>query len=228
MSTALVIIATGEVYRRHARELIDSAKKFFVPHDVILFTDDPQSFDVPDVSHKPRLGYPNETLMRYHTMLTKRETLSKYDRIFYSDADNLFVAPVTGEDIFSEGITATAHPGYVGLHGTPETNPRSLAYQPAIRTYFCGGFNGGTSSSFLRMADTISSAISRDLANNIVAVWHDESHMNKYLYDNPPAKVLTPSFCYPHTENGSGYYANIWRQAGLFNVVPKIVTRGAR
>lgn len=228
MSTALVIIATGEVYRRHARELIDSAKKFFVPHDVILFTDDLPSFDVPDVTYKPRLGYPNETLMRYHTMLTKRETLSRYDNVFYSDADNLFVAPVAEEDVFSDGITATAHPGYVGLHGTPETNPRSTAYQPNVRTYFCGGFNGGTSVAFLRMAGEIVQAVNADDAKGVVALWHDESHLNRYLYDYPPARILTPSFCYPNTEKGGGFYANIWKQAGLNSVVPKIVTRGAR
>ena len=43
----------------------------------------------------------------------------------------------------------------MGTNGTPETNPLSTAYCPFVRNYFCGGFNGGTSQAFLKMAETI-------------------------------------------------------------------------
>lgn len=228
MSTALVVIATGDVYRQHAKNLIASAKQFFIPHDVVLFTDNPAEFDVPIKFHRANLGYPRATLMRYHAMVEAREILSKYDNIFYSDADMLFVAPVAENEILSDGITATEHPGYVGLHGTPEANPRSAAYLPTIRTYFCGGFNGGTSAAFLQMANAISQAVDQDDANRILAVWHDESHLNRYLYDHPPAKILSPSFCYP--ENAGEHYKGIWRRAERHGIVPKLVAleKGSR
>jgi histo-blood group ABO system transferase len=207
MSTALVVIATGEVYRRHAKNLIASAKQFFVPHDVVLFTDALHEFaDVPIKFQREHLGYPRATLTRYHAMCEAKEILAKYDHVFYSDADMLFVSPVAESDIFSSGITATAHPGYHvrDQHGSPEKNPHSTAYLPVIRTYFCGGFNGGTSAAFLQMAETIKRNVDIDDANKILAVWHDESHLNRYLYDNPPARILTPAFCYPEGYGG-GY-----------------------
>jgi histo-blood group ABO system transferase len=207
MSTvALVVIATGDTYRRHAKNLIASAKQYFVPHDVVLFADKPDEFDVAVKLHRPNLGFPRATLTRYEAICGARETLSKYDYIFYSDADMLFVNPVSGDEIFADGIVATEHPGYHvrDRHGSPEKNPRSTAYLPTIRTYFCGGFNGGESASFLRMSDVINDAVHTDDANGILAVWHDESHLNRYLYDHPPALVLSPAFCYPEGYGG-GY-----------------------
>ena len=38
-NTALVVIATGDKYCEYIEPLIISAKKFFVPHKVILWTD---------------------------------------------------------------------------------------------------------------------------------------------------------------------------------------------
>lgn len=108
-----------------------------------------------------------------------------------------FVAQVTEDEIFSQGITATEHPGYVGERGTPETNPKSTAFVPYVRTYFCGGFNGGSVKAFLATAQLIRMRIEIDKQNGITAVWHDESHLNRYLFDNPPAKILSPAFCYP-------------------------------
>ena len=37
----------------------------------------------------------------------------------------------------------------------------------------------------------------QDFDNNIIAVWHDESHINRYFIDHKPTVVLTPSYCYP-------------------------------
>jgi hypothetical protein len=225
--TALVVIATGSVYRQHARDFIASAKQFFVPHDVVLFTDAPWEFnDVPIKFKREHLGFPRATLTRYHAIWGACDVLSKYDHVFYSDADMLFVAPVTTDEVFSNGITATEHPGYVGLQGSPEKNPQSTAYLPHTRTYFCGGFNGGTSGAFLEMADTIRKAVDADDAKGILAIWHDESHLNRYLYDHPPAKVLTPSFCYPEEEissQGNGYWGNIWKRAHRHGTTPKLI-----
>jgi histo-blood group ABO system transferase len=221
--TALIVIATGDLYRKHAHKLIASAHQFFVPHDVVLFTDKPEEFEGFKPITIPDLGFPRATLLRYHMIHAASARLQSFDYIFYSDADMLFVAPISGEELFSDGITATEHPGYTGLRGTPELNPLSKAYCPYIRTYFCGGFNGGTSAAFLAMAGTLRTAIDIDTKNNIMAIWHDESHLNRYLYDHPPARILNPSFCYPQSEYGHrGYYTGIWHRAGR-QVTPKLI-----
>lgn len=222
MKTALLVIATGQRYHQYIRSLIESAKKYFVPHDVILWTDSLEKFD-DHVWSAPKecLGFPEETLRRYHTFLEQGWLLKQYDQLFYCDVDMLFVAPV-GEEVFSDGITACTHPGYSGSCGTPERNPNSLAAIPfdADNKYFCGGFNGGERRAFLDMATEIAWRVDYDNGKGVMAVWHDESHLNKFLFEHPPAKVLDPSYCYP--QDASDYYKQKWAAAGL-NPTPKIL-----
>ena len=51
------------------------------------------------------------------------------------------------------------------------------------------------------MAECIKKNIDIDLNNNIIAVWHDESHLNRYFIDNKPEIELSPSYCYPENWN---------------------------
>src|SRR6266568_3010730 len=105
VKTALLMIAMGKRYRRYANQNILSAEKFFVEHDTIVFTDDPDDFTADATYfHRANLGFPRATLMRYHIFLSISDQLAQYDQLFYSDADMLFVAPVTGDEIFSDGI----------------------------------------------------------------------------------------------------------------------------
>ncbi len=227
MKTALLLIATGSRYHSYVQQLLESAEKFLTPHRTFLWTDEGGRYDGVQTFSKPGEGYPNETLHRYQTILTQESILLAYDQLFYCDADMRFVAPV-GEEIFSNGITATEHPGYVGLRGDPETRPQSTAYLPNPRAYFCGGFVGGATEPFLRMATRIAYAIRVDDSNGILAKWHDESHLNRYLFANPPAKVLTPEYCWPDVKDD--YYKNIWKSAGRPVYEPKLLalTKGPR
>lgn len=226
MKIALLVIATGEKYHRYIDPLLASAKQHLFPHDTILWTD---SLGFHDVNHqfpKECLGYPGETLYRYHTFLSKENLLRQYDFLMYSDIDMLWVAPVKEEEIISDGITATLHPGYVGKVGTPERRSSSKAYIPthANNKYYCGGFNAGITRDFLWMAQHIKAHIDEDTSKNITACWHDESHLNAFLYYNwPPARTLTPSFCWP--EGCDGHYCD-WPES----YPPKLValTKGSR
>ena len=56
------------------------------------------------------------------------------------------------------------------------------------------------------MASTLRDAIEADRANGVTAVWHDESHLNRYLRAHPP-KRLTPAYCYP--ESGWPHLAHL-------------------
>jgi hypothetical protein len=225
MKTALLLLATGKQYEQYIQPLVDSAEKFFPPHDTLIWCD-----HTPDATkagsrvfaiNKEPLGYPNETLFRYRTFLSQEKRLRTYDYLYYCDVDMLFVAPISEEEIFSDGITATLHPGFahqrthpdgttVYTYGSPErANKDSRAYIPwrTNNQYFCGGFNGGKASAYLEMARVLQENIDWDKeqwGRGYSAVWHDESYMNRYLYDNPPAKILTPSFCYPENYDG-GY-----------------------
>ena len=64
-----------------------------------------------------------------------------------------------------------------------------------------GAFFGGRYKNMLAMAADRSAAIDTDYANNLEAVWHDESHLNRYVFDHPPDVLLPPSYCYPEGSN---------------------------
>lgn len=232
MKAALLLVATGERYWGYAERLIDSANRFLFPHQTILFTDGPEDLGVDVKVVVPPAGYPDATLRRYHTFLRQRSILESYDFLIYSDVDMLFVAPVAERDVVTNGLFATEHPGYVGLPGTPETNPGSSAYVARVGTYFCGGFNGGITASYLAMAEAIRGGIDADAARGFTAIWHDESHINRYLLDHPPARILSPSFCFPQGEfeRRGGFYGGIWERAGRRGIEPKLVAleKGAR
>ena len=45
-----------------------------------------------------------------------------------------------------------------------------------------------------RLTKTCHQVMMVDQANHIEAVWHDESHLNKYLLYHKPSKVLSPEY----------------------------------
>jgi histo-blood group ABO system transferase len=71
--------------------------------------------------------------------------------------------------------------------------------------YFAGGFNGGKTEKFIEMSEVIAGRVNKDMENGIIAVWHDESHMNRYLIDNPPTTILNPSYCFAEEFIGTEY-----------------------
>lgn len=220
--TALLLIATGPRYHQYIDQVLASAKKYFVSHTSILWTDsmNKTSADI-QIPHKD-FGFPIATLRRYRTFLSQEQLLRKFDYLFYVDIDTVFVDSIHPDEILADGITATTHPGYVGSPGDPEKNPESTAYVEKPRVYFAGGFNGGSTNAFLEMAAIIDHNIDIDEENGIRAKNNDESHFNRYLYDNPPAKILTPAFCYPDKTHNQEEYRRGWREAGISDYQPKI------
>lgn len=194
----LLVMATGK-YIQFVEPLIKGADKyFFKGHDVtyFIFTDGdaPQHQNIVKIFQK-RLGWPYDTLMRPVIYYESRELLCSMDYLFACDADMEFVGDI-GEEILAP-LIGTLHPGYFGTKGTPDHNPLSTAYitPGANKYYFCGGFNGGSSQEYLKLCEVISKNILTDLEKNIIAVWHDESHINRYFFDHSP-KVLSPSYCF--------------------------------
>lgn len=207
MRVGLLTIATGEPYYRFIVPLFESAMKYFLPkHDktFFLFTDCNTEFggNVVKIKTRPK-GYPNETLMRYHTFLGSEDKFKDMDYLFYCDIDMLFCGEV-GDEILGD-LVGTLHPGYIGKRGTYEINPKSTAFMNKDQGhhYFCGGFNGGKTKNYLDMAKKIRDNTDADWRNGIIAVWHDESHINKYMFLNPPTKILSPAYCYPEPPTDS-------------------------
>jgi histo-blood group ABO system transferase len=202
---AFNIIATNR-YIEFAQRLIVSLNKHCkLEFKINLFTNNSDvSLDAPNsvikIEHEP---WPAMTLNRYHFMSADLSIYEGCSHIFYLDADMLIVDDF-GEEILGERM-ATIHPGFFNKPRhmfTYETNPVSKAYISPVEgtKYYCGGFNGGSVKEFIKMSETIKRNVDCDKRyHNHVALWHDESHFNRYMIDNPPTLVMDPSYCYPES-----------------------------
>ena len=218
---------------------MESAKKFLLKGseiDFLVWSDMPKDY-LQGITVFPTepVGWPIPTLLRYNLFLEQEEKLREYDYVFYCDADMLFVSRV-GEEILGEGLTAAQHPMYAlsrELIPPYEPNPKSTAFIPRPGRvmskgdkkwfqpyYYAGGFQGGRPEAWIKAMKTMKKEVEKDLSMGYVAVWNDESHWNKYLFKNPPAVVLSPSYIYPDSLIKEYYQTKIWGRA----YVPKLVT----
>lgn len=229
MNIGILTIATGK-YKKFIPSLYQSIEKFFLKNNkktFVLFTDDVEEAKsiLNTVEGKilyfkiQRKGFPGDTLYRYHHFSSARQALLDLgadcpDVLYYFDADMLVVDDVNEEVLPTptNDLIGTAHPGYFNRPGhnplgTPENNPKSKAYIPPNRPrpcYWAGGFNGGKFEAFLDMSDEIKSRVDEDDDNGIMAIWHDESHLNAYYSEKfslEKVKTLIPAFCYPESWN---------------------------
>ncbi len=203
MKICILTIATNK-YIQFVERLLDNIEENFLNgHEIecLLFTDhEVEASDnvrVCQIDHEP---WPMPTLKRYNYFIKEKEFISQFDYCYYFDVDMGLVDKV-GDEVLGD-LVATRHPSqsfYGPDNASYERNPKSLAYIPIGegKTYYAGGFNGGRTEHFLKMSQIISDRVTKDLENNIIALWHDESHLNRYLIDNPPTLELDPSYCYP-------------------------------
>jgi len=231
---ALCIIATRN-YKRLLEPLLESVKKYFLTqHELSLFIFADSSdykgwldIDEHDVywTKIEHLPFPLPTLFRYKYILRRERDLSNFDYVFYCDADMRFIGTV-GEEMLGQGITAIQHPS-AGSNDPKvfwdlteqfkswcfETNPKSLAYIPPEkqRKYWCGGIQGGSSEKYLEVIKLLDRNIDEDLGQNIVAVYHDETHWNRYLADNEPDITLPFWYCFPECVGWKNKQV-VWKQ----------------
>lgn len=201
-NVGLLVVATGK-YIRFVEPLIESAGRHFLKNHHVtyfIFTDQ-EPIPLPNTIYvfQNRLGWPFDTMHRYHIYYQNKGLFNQQDYLFATDADMLFVGDV-GDEILGERV-ATLHPGFIGQRGSYETDPDSRA---CVRSgegkyYFAGGFYGGARDAFLHILKTNIIGIENDLNRGIIAVWHDESHWNRYCIDYPPTVILSPSYCYPES-----------------------------
>lgn len=242
----IVCICLNQPYWQYIGEMLDGLNRYFLKkndikhkYDVqmMVWSDIPQeNFNAERVkvfSTEP-VEWPMPTLLRYNLFLQQEEYLKQFDYIFYIDVD-MHIVDWIGEEILGNGLTAAQHPMYAlrqNLQPPYEPNPNSTAYIPRpgrildengkLRfepLYYAGGFQGGKTEDFIKAMRVMRSNIEKDMNNNYIARWNDESHWNRYLFEVPPTVVLGPEYIYPDSLIAD-YYIKIWGR----NYSPKIMT----
>ena len=143
------------------------------------------------------------------------------DMLFVGDL-NLHVIE---KSLGSKGVNLIKHPGYYRPRGIEKfqfyaTHPKYLARDVKIRVlfgglgtwernklsrafvhrrsrenYVCGGVWFGKNPEILKLCKELSQRINEDLEGGIVALFHDESHLNWYQATNH-LPLLNPELCY--------------------------------
>lgn len=206
MKVAILYICTGK-YAMFWQDFYQSMERHFLPNIekcYFVFTDQTIQHAGPNVRfiEQQHLGWPYDTLLRFHMFYEVKEELSQFDYIFFLNANTKCIAEID-ETILpqKEDLMALVHPGFYNkgrISFTYEDNPQSLAYIPKNKGqhYYMGAFNGGKSKAYLKMIETLAYRIEKDLKKDIIAVWHDESHLNRYLLHRK-VKKLDPGYGYP-------------------------------
>lgn len=204
---ALLVMATGK-YINFVPPLLKTARQHFCPnHDVTfcVFTDG-QLKEVPDVLRfeQAQMGWPYDSMMRFHTYYKYKDQLQDFDYLYACDADMLF-ADTVGNEILSDRV-AVRHLHFFFERGMYETNPLSTACINRCEGnyYYAGAFYGGKKDTFFNMLHDLKTNVDIDMARGILPVFNDESHLNRYLINHEPTKILSPSYC--HFEHISSPY----------------------
>ena len=207
----ILYICTGK-YSLLWKEFFESYEKFFLPScekHYFVFTDaDSIEYEKEcDRIHRyyqEAEPWPFPTLYRYKYFLKIENDLKRMDYLFFFNADCEALREMTEEMVLprlerKEELVVVAHSGYYKCHPYDfayDRNPRSTAFIPYWRgkNYVCGGLNGGFTSSYLRMCHIIDANVDRDYKKGIIALWHDESHLNKYILKHRHYRLLPPNY----------------------------------
>lgn len=227
MKVAICFIGTGK-YLNFLPNYYKNIKEYFLPNTektFLVFTDGEGDFpeDI-KVYQQEHLEWPYVTLKRFEIIQKAKEEIEKNDWFIFIDADALVVDTISKEEFFDEtkpyfGVHHPCHylqmPPHNKYPGSFETNPLSLSHikeTDNLSVYYQGCLWGGKVPGVLDMIEELNNRINKDLENNIIAIWHDESHINKYFVDNKDlVNTLGPEYAYPE----------VFSESCTFN--PKIV-----
>lgn len=211
MKIAILYICTGK-YDIFWPGFYSSCERFFckdADKHYFVFTESKQIISQDNVNkiYQDNLGWPFNTLYRYHIFLRIQEQLANFDKVVFFNGNCLFEAQITSDEFFGKGkkLVAGIHPGFFNKaveDYTFEKRNASLAYIERGNLYVAGGINGGDAQDFIDVCKLISANIDLDLKAGIVAIWHDESHWNAYINNNwqllqSQINLLTPDYLYP-------------------------------
>ena len=214
MKVAITFIGTNK-YLDFLPKYYENIEKYFLPNSektIFAFTDGDLN-DTPDnlkVYHQEHLEWPFITLKRFEIINKAREEIDKHDWLVFIDADALPVVEITEEEFFTDkplfGVHHPCH--FLGMEphtqapGAYDQNPDSEAYVDTSKglpeVYYQGCFWGGKVPNVCAMIDELEARVNRDLEKDVVALWHDESQINKYFLERlDMVHTYGPEYAFP-------------------------------
>ena len=215
MKVAVIFIGTAK-YLEFLPGYYEQAEKNLFPgvdKQYFVFTDGeldglPENITVVPQEHLP---FPYITLYRFDIINRSLHLMESCTHLLFLDADTQVVDTVEFADVYDDmkPLTGVHHPCHaLGMvphqtyPGAFETNPNSLAHvTPSDDTsiYWQGCVWGGRMDHATELVKELDRRTKVDESNGIIAVWHDESQINKYFIEKKRL-VNTLDPCYAHPE----------------------------
>lgn len=213
MKVAICFIGTGK-YLNFLPNYYENIHEYFLPgteKTFLVFTDGEGDFpeDV-KVYEQEHLDWPYITLKRFEIILKAKDEIEKNDWFVFIDADALVVNNIESEEFFDEsksffGVQHPCHflqmPPHNKFPGAFEVNPLSSSHiteTDDTSVYYQGCLWGGKVPEVLDLIEKLDLNVKEDLNNNVIAVWHDESHLNKFfVQEKENTNTLGPEYAYP-------------------------------
>ena len=214
MTVSIIFIGTDKYLNFLPQYHERVTEKLFpgVEKKIFAFTDGDLEGEVPDdiipikIEHKP---WPRITLERFHTILSAKDQLLENDYVLFLDADMYVNQEVRFDEVFNDkdfvGVHHPCHmvkaPPHDKAPGSFEPNRHSTAYLENaydFGVYWQGCLWGGKTEPVIEMMETICARIDEDDENGITAIWHDETHLNKFFCENfDQVHTLNSNFAFP-------------------------------
>jgi hypothetical protein len=211
MRIAIFTISLGK-YDIFFNDFYNSVNTNFLPaHDKTFFLFTDKMFESKSnliQIKQEKMGWPYDSMMRFHLLNKIKDEISKFDYIFFFNVNMLAVQKIGDEvlpKIDNDFLVGCNHP--LHFHQAPHFLPYerkseiscSIPYTEG-KYYYQGCFNGGRVEEFLEMSKILSENIDNDLKNNQIPVWHDESYLNWYFNKKNPL-LLSYNYIYPEGMN---------------------------
>lgn len=209
----ILYICTGK-YSIFWKDFYESCERYLIPQDkyvkeYFVFTD-AEYIEYEDRSlvhriYQKALDWPYITLFRFKIFNASKGLYKDIDFLYFFNANMLCVDNISTNFLPDKdrNLVFLQHPGFYDKAIEEFTYEKSRKSLAGVQTgegkyYFQGALNGGEKEAYLKMCKVLERNIDEDLSNNIIALWHDESHLNRYAIDHDQEiKNLNPSYGYP-------------------------------
>lgn len=210
-SVAVTVFAVGRYLDAYLGTFLNSSEQHFMlglPVTYYVFTDMPEK--IPAISLGPQRHikgikvdrhsrWQDISMMRMKSIadIIENEIRYSFTHVFCFDVDQEFVGRF-GSEALGESV-ALLHSYFYRLPKhmyTYDHNPKSKACMETGDFYYHAAVFGGTYKSVKAIAEACYNNIMEDKENGVEALWHDESHLNKYFWIHKPTRILSPEYCF--------------------------------
>ena len=220
----ILYICTGP-YIEFFDDFYNSSEKNFLPNcdkhyfvftdgDNVLFYNNKKVTVIP----QHQLEWPHAVLHKFHYFLQVQHLFQNMDYLICFNANLVFKDKITKDEFLPNKaenyLIGVKHPLYYQQKDNTkfiyDRNQKCKAFIPYGdgKYQYQSAIFGGRKTEFLELCYKLRNNVEKDYANNIIALWHDESQVNWYYYKNPP-KTLTPNYLYPENYKLEGMLPKI-------------------